>query len=113
MMGKFGPNVSQITDDNFESQVIKSSNPFLLDLSAEWCQPCQFIAPVIDELANEYVGKIGFGTLDIDQNRNVPTKYQVRAVPTLLLFVKGQVVGQLTGAHPRTRIVDLLNRFGK
>lgn len=109
-MANFGPNVLEITDNNFEKEVLKSSTPFLLDLSATWCQPCRHIAPVIDELANAYVSKVRFGTLDIDKNPKIPSQYQVRAVPTLLLFKNGQVLGQLTGAHPRPRIVELIEK---
>ncbi len=101
--------LKEITDDAFEENVIKASTPFLLDLSADWCQPCKAIAPVVEELATEYAGKIAFGTMDIDKNPTVPTQFQVRSIPTLLLFSQGKVVGQLTGAHPRARIGDLLN----
>ena len=109
-MGQFGPNVVEITDGNFETEVVKSDKAFLLDLSAEWCQPCKALAPVVDDLANEWVGKIRFGTLDIDANPQIPTRFQVRGVPTLLLFKGGQVIGQLTGAHPRPKIVELLEK---
>lgn len=102
--------LQEITDDTFDENVLKAATPFLLDLSAEWCQPCKAIAPVIEELATEYAGKIAFGTVDIDKNPKVPTQFQVRSIPTLLLFHEGKVVGQLTGAHPRARIVDLLNK---
>lgn len=100
----------EITDDMFDEKVLKNSIPFLLDLSAEWCNPCKAIAPLIEELAGEYAGKIDFGTTDIDKNPKIPTRYQVRSIPTLLLFKGGEVVGQLTGAHPRARIVDLLDK---
>jgi len=103
-------NLATITDDNFDAQVIQSSTPFLLDLSADWCGPCKAIAPLIEELANEYAGRVGFGTVDIDQNPKIPTQYQVRSIPTLLMFSGGKVVGQLTGAHPRPRIVDLIQK---
>jgi len=103
-------NLMEITDDNFEEQVLKSSLPFLLDLSAEWCGPCKAIAPLIEELAGQYSGKVGFGTTDINQSPQIPAKYQVRSIPTLLMFSGGQVIGQLTGAHPRPRIVDLIEK---
>ncbi|MCA9669260.1 MAG: thioredoxin [Myxococcales bacterium] len=101
-------NVIHITDANFDNQVLKSSQPFLLDLSAEWCQPCKALAPVIEELATEYTGKVRFGNLDVDHNPRVPNQFQVRSMPTLLLFSGGNVIGQLIGAHPRQRIVDLI-----
>lgn len=103
-------NLMEITDDNFEDKVLKSQLPFLLDLTAEWCGPCKAIAPLLDELAQEYAGKVGFGSTNIDQNQQIPARYHVRSIPTLLLFSGGQVVGQLTGAHPRPRIVDLIQK---
>lgn len=107
-----GPNskVMTITDGNFEKEVLESGQPFLLDLSAEWCGPCKAIAPIVEELATEFDGKVRIGTVDIDDNPQVPTRYQVRSVPTLLMFADGQVVGQLIGAHPRPRIVDLIQK---
>jgi thioredoxin 1 len=100
----------EITDENFDKQVLKASTPFLLDLSAQWCGPCKAIAPVVEALAEEYSGKVAFGTVDIDQNPKIPTRYQVRSIPTLLLFHEGKVIGQLTGAHPKARIVDLIKK---
>lgn len=109
-MSTSSPLLAEITDATFDEKVLKSTLPFLLDLSAEWCGPCKAIAPVIAELAQEYKGRVGFGTVDIDQNPKIPTQYQVRSIPTLLLFQGGKVVGQLTGAHPKARIVDLIRR---
>lgn len=103
-------NVHEITDDTFDAEVLSSSIPFLLDLTAQWCGPCKAIAPLIEELARQYAGKVAFGKVDIDQNPKIPTQYQVRSIPTLLMFNGGQVIGQLTGAHPRARIVDLIDK---
>lgn len=105
-----GNNLVEITDANFESEVAKSSTPFILDFSAEWCGPCKALAPVFSDLANEYAGRIRFGKIDIDANPQVPTKFQVRSVPTMLLFKDGQVLGQLVGAHPKQRIAELLSK---
>ena len=102
--------VLEVTDGNFDSEVLQSPQPFLLDLSAEWCGPCKAIAPVVEELSRDYAGKVRFGKLDIDKNPQTPSKFMVRSVPTLLLFNKGQVVGQLIGAHPRGRIEELLGK---
>lgn len=102
--------VIDITDENFEAEVLKSDKPFLLDLSAEWCGPCKAIEPTIHQLSAEYDGKVRFGRVDIDNSPMVPTRYQVRSVPTLLMFQGGDVVGQLVGAHPKQRIVDLINK---
>jgi thioredoxin 1 len=100
----------EITDGNFEALVLKSSTPFLLDLSAQWCGPCKAMLPVIEQLASDYSGRVGFGSIDIDKNPKVPTQFQVRSIPTLLLFSGGKVLGQLTGAHPKARIVELLEK---
>ena len=105
-----GSKIVEITDANFETEVLKSDKPFLLDLAAEWCGPCKAIAPVLEDLAGEYDQQIRFGTLDIDNNPQVPTRFAVRSVPTLLMFDKGGVVGQLIGAHPRPKIVELLQQ---
>jgi thioredoxin 1 len=102
--------LTEITDANFDREVLKAGTPFLLDCSAEWCVPCKAMAPTIEALATEYAGKIGFGTLDVEKSPKTPTEYRVQAVPTLLLFSGGKVVGQLSGAHPKGRIVELLKR---
>jgi thioredoxin 1 len=102
--------VLEITDTNFDQEVVQSSDPFLLDLSAEWCGPCRALAPVVEELSRDYNGKVRFGKLDIDANPKVPSQFMVRSVPTLLLFNKGKVVGQLVGAHPRQRIEELIGK---
>ena len=109
-MAATGPNLIEITDGNFEEQVIGSSLPFLLDLTADWCGPCKAIAPVVEELSNEYNGKVRFGKLDIDNNPQIPTRFQVRSVPTLLLFKGGQVISQLVGAHPKPKIAELVEK---
>ena len=101
-------NLKQITDANFEETVLSSGTPFLLDMAAEWCGPCKAIAPVVEELASEFEGKVGFGQVDVDANPQIPTNYQVRAIPTLLIFKDGEVVGQLTGAHPKAKIKELI-----
>ena len=101
-------NLKEITDSNFEQTVLNSSTPFLLDMAADWCGPCKAIAPLVEELAVEFDGRIGFGQVDIDKNPQIPNSYQVRAVPTLLMFKDGDVMGQLTGAHPKKRIKELI-----
>ncbi len=99
-----------VTDSNFDSQVAKSPVPFLLDFWAEWCAPCRAIAPHVEALAKEYAGKIKVGKLDIDANPQVSTQMEIRSIPTLLMFRGGQVVGQLVGAVPRTRIDELIRK---
>lgn len=110
MAGTAGSKVLEVTDANFDATVLGSDRPFLLDLSAEWCGPCKAIAPVIEELAEAYDGKAYIGTLDIDNSPSVPTRYQVRSVPTLIVFKGGGVVGQLIGAHARDRIAGLIDQ---
>lgn len=99
-----------VTDSTFESQVVKSTVPFLVDFWAEWCAPCRAIAPHVEALAKEYTGKIQVGKLDIDANPQVATQLEIRSIPTLLMFRGGQVVGQLVGAVPRSRIDELIKK---
>jgi thioredoxin len=92
-------NVQTFTDGNFDDTVVKSGGPVLVDFWAEWCGPCKRIAPTIDALATEYAGKVTIGKMDIDSNPKVPERYQVRSIPTLLVFKSGQVVEALIGAQ--------------
>jgi thioredoxin 1 len=103
-------NLTTITDANFEHEVLKSSQPVLIDFWATWCGPCRAIAPVVEALAKEYTGKLKVGKIDIDQNPKVPTQYDVRSIPTLLVFKEGKVVGQIVGAVPRPKIEDLIKK---
>ncbi len=102
-------NVVEFTDSNFESEVLSSEVPVLVDFTAVWCGPCKAIAPTIEKLAGEYEGRIKIGKLDIDNNPGVPTKYHVRAVPTLMLFQGGQVKDQLMGAANKKKIEGMFN----
>ncbi len=101
-------NLMEITDGNFEEAVLNSSVPFLLDMAADWCGPCKAIAPLVEELAQEFDGRVEFGQVDVDKNPQIPTNYNVRAIPTLLMFKDGDVVGQLTGAHPKGKIQEMI-----
>lgn len=100
----------EINDANFEEEVLKSDIPVLIDFWAVWCGPCRVIAPVIEELANEYEGKVKFGKLDVDNNPNTAVKFGIRSIPTLLIFNDGQVADQLIGAVPKAHIVDRLEK---
>jgi thioredoxin 1 len=102
--------LANITDANFESEVLKSSQPVLIDFWATWCAPCRAIAPVVEALAGEYAGKVKVGKLNIDDNPKVPTQYDVRSIPTLLMFKEGKVIGQIVGAVPRPKIEDLVKK---
>jgi thioredoxin 1 len=100
----------EVTDDNFEADVLKSSTPVLIDFWAAWCAPCRAIGPHVDALAAQYEGKIKVGKCDIDANPQTPSRYDVRSIPTLLMFKDGQVVGQVVGAVPKTKLEDLIKR---
>lgn len=97
------------TDDNFETEVINSDQPVLIDFWAVWCGPCRMIAPIVEELSNEYEGKIKIGKLDVDENQQTSIKYGVRSIPTLLIFKSGKVVDTIIGAVPKNMIVQKLN----
>lgn len=92
------------TDQNFDQEVIKSDKPVLVDFWAVWCGPCRMIAPVVEELANEYDGKAVVAKLNVDENPQVSMKYGIRSIPTLLIFKNGQVVDQIVGAVPKNVI---------
>ena len=103
-----GENVLEITDQNFESDVLQSKTPVVIDFWAEWCGPCKTIAPVIDELSDEYLGKVKFGKVNVDFNQQTAMKYGIRSIPSLLIFNNGSVVNQIIGSVPKDSIVKLL-----
>jgi len=98
-----------ITDANCEQEVLKSNLPVLIDFWAEWCAPCRMIAPMVEEIAKEYDGKLKVGKLDVDSNPQVSMKYGVRSIPTLLVFRDGRVVEQIIGAVPKHQLVDKIS----
>ena len=93
-----------VTDNDFEREVLESSTPVLVDFWAEWCAPCKMVAPVIDDLAEEYEGKIKFTKVDVDLNPETAMKYGIRSIPTLLVFKGGSPVDQVVGAKPKAVI---------
>lgn len=102
--------IVQITDDNFETEVIRSNLPVLIDFWAPWCGPCKSIAPVIEELAREYDGRIKVAKLNVDENPVTPSRYAVRGIPNLLILKGGTVKEQIVGAVPKARLVDAIER---
>lgn len=92
---------AEVRDDNFEQEVMKSTVPVVVDFWADWCAPCRMIAPIVEDLAEEYNGKVKFVKLDVDANPNVSMKYAIRSIPTLLIFKNGKPVGQVIGAVPK------------
>lgn len=103
-------NVVEVTDANFDAEILKSQLPVLVDFWAVWCAPCRAIAPHVDALAKEYDGKIRVGKCDIDSNPQVPTQYDIRSIPTLLMFKDGKVVGQVVGAVPRAKLEEMVKK---
>ena len=103
-------NVLQVTDQNFDAEVLKSSQPVLVDFWAVWCGPCRMIAPTVEALANDYVGKAKIAKMNVDENQGVPGQFGIRSIPTLLLFKDGQVRGQIVGAQGRDSIENLIKQ---
>jgi thioredoxin 1 len=95
------PKILTLTQENFGAEVLQSDSPVLVDFWAEWCGPCKMIAPILDELADEYDGRVKIGKVNIDEQQGVATEYGIRAIPTLLLFNKGQVADQIVGLRSK------------
>lgn len=98
-----------VTDANFESEVLNSPEPVLVDYWADWCAPCKMIAPLLDEIAEEYVGKVKIAKLNIDQNPATPPKFGIRGIPTLMLFKNGSVEATKVGALSKSQLTAFLD----
>ncbi len=103
-------NVIEFSDQSFDSSVLESDVPVLVDFWAVWCGPCKAIAPIIEEIANDYDGKVKVGKVDVDNNNQVAMKYGIRSIPTLLLFKGGEVVDQVIGNVGKESIESMLNK---
>ncbi len=101
--------ISHVTDDSFESDVLKSDTPVLVDYWAEWCGPCKAIAPVLAEVAKEYSGKLKIAKLNVDENQEVPKKYGIRGIPTLMLFKNGNMEAMKVGALSKSQLTAFLD----
>ena len=101
-------NPVEVTDTTFEEEVIKSEAPVLVDFWADWCAPCKMIAPIVEELAEEFDGKVKFAKMDVDSNPHTPTQYGIRGIPTLLIFSGGQPVDQVVGAVAKSALKQRL-----
>ena len=99
-----------VTDANFDAEVRNSEIPVVVDFWAEWCGPCKQIAPTLEEIAGEMAGQVKIAKINIDENPDTPSKYGVRAIPTLMLFKNGEVAGTQVGVQPKSRLVDWIKQ---
>jgi len=106
-----GKNVVTLSDSSFDTEVLQSKIPVMVDFWAEWCGPCKMLGPTIDQLADEYVGKVKVAKLNVDDHISTASRYNIRGIPALLIFQGGQVREQLVGAQPKDNIAKALNKY--
>jgi len=102
-------NIKHVTDASFDADVIQSGKPVLVDFWAEWCGPCKMIAPILDEVAREYDGKLQIAKVDVDANQQVPARFGIRGIPTLILFKNGEPVAQKVGAMAKGQLTSFID----
>jgi thioredoxin 1 len=100
----------EVTDANFKSEVLESTTPVIVDFWAEWCGPCKMIAPLMEQLATEYDGKLKVGKVDVDSNQQTSMQFGIRSIPTLLIFKNGKVVDQIVGVVPKHTLADKISK---
>ena len=105
-------NVLELTDQNFEAEVLKSDKPVLVDFWAEWCMPCKMLGPTIDKLAKDYAGKVKVGKVDTDANRDVSMRFGISAIPTVILFKDGKVANKFVGLRQEKEFKEVLDAAG-
>ena len=103
-------NVTEVTDEDFQEKVLDADTPVLVDLWATWCGPCHMVSPVIEQLADEYAGRLQVAKLDVDTNPATPAKYGVQGIPTVILFKEGAEAARIVGARPKGQFVSLIEQ---
>jgi thioredoxin 1 len=104
------PNIKEVSDSSFDGDILKSSVPVLVDFWAPWCGPCRSVAPIVDDLATQYAGKLKVAKINVDESTEVAMRYQITSIPTFILFKNGQVADRALGALPRSEFVKLIDR---
>lgn len=101
----------EVTDSTFEEEIVKSDKPVVVDFWAVWCGPCKMIAPIMEEFADEYSGKIKIAKVDVDNNPNIAVKFGIRSIPTVMFFKDGKIVDQIIGAMPKSHFEDRIQKL--
>jgi thioredoxin 1 len=104
------PNIAQVSDASFDGDILKSQVPVLVDFWAPWCGPCRSVAPIVDDLATQYAGKIKVAKVNVDESTEIAMRYQITSIPTFILFKNGEVADRALGALPRSEFVKLIDR---
>ncbi|MDI6604145.1 MAG: thioredoxin [Thermoanaerobacteraceae bacterium] len=102
--------ITEITNQNFEKEVLNSNIPVVVDFWAEWCGPCRMVSPIIDELAHDYEGKVKVGKINVDKKNELAMKFKVMSIPTIIIFKDGKIVEKIVGAKPKAEFENFINR---